>query len=614
MRIPGLSALTHGRFLGESTLDAVAKGERVLAPGDSGEAVRRIQTALRDSGYPVRGAESAGMFADDTTRALADLQADHRLPRRGVVDHQTLAVLDRVAPPPGQERLLFPDYGRLADDGVLEATVGVGFDESGAGHGQISAEVVRQLEARGLRKLEPGQPVPAALQGRLAPGATYYAGPWQVAGQDVTALVRLVTPSSEHPKRLFVEGFDRSGLTFYAGHARNGTGPDFGPLLGSEEHLVLRTDPTPALGAADGSAPRLAQGLAGRTPELASLSFAERYRLAIFQGCTTAEFLQPLRQHSAQTGRRDLDVLATDELLEANAEQMARGLGHALDAVRGGDSLNALRSRLSNETVTAYSGDGFTTNRWLPAELREQTTAAAPPPHYEPFQGTTAGGEAIKLQLREVPGGYHAQVKGTPMMLHAREDGRWVGSGPGPSGSERLLELWPGEDGLPARGRLGQSETARQGPIVLELGELVPTRPLAPLTEGRFELPRGRAYVRAFDARTGAETMLPLEASALAGPERLELELLAVGADRQPLVRVEGEVLPRKWSLRTPRAEPYWQVELRSRNGLARTLELQVDAEGKLTGALLRAVGTLRARTGEPVEVQSLSRYPLQSG
>lgn len=61
-----------------------------IEPCDSGPLVRRIQRALRDSGYPV---QVDGFNGPSTVRAIALFQRDKNLRRSGIVDQSTFDTL-----------------------------------------------------------------------------------------------------------------------------------------------------------------------------------------------------------------------------------------------------------------------------------------------------------------------------------------------------------------------------------------------------------------------------------------------------------------------------------------------------------------------------------------
>lgn len=139
--------------------------------------------------------------------------------------------------PSGQHRLR---YGELFKDGLLDITLGIGFDEGGNNKTAIN-EMTKVLISHGFS-------VDAGLASTLyknaglamAPGAfgVFYvrkqplvyqppAGP----ARQAHAVVRLVTSADgSHGKQAagaFTEGMQKSDIAYYSGHGRYGSGPDF---------------------------------------------------------------------------------------------------------------------------------------------------------------------------------------------------------------------------------------------------------------------------------------------------------------------------------------------------------------------------------------------------
>ena len=104
----------NARFASDSTFAGILSGELTLARGSSGEAVRAVQAALRDMGFPMtvlRGDDAVpgvdAVFGKQTEIALTNFQV-HASKRRervhvtGALDAGTLEALDAMAPAPGR--------------------------------------------------------------------------------------------------------------------------------------------------------------------------------------------------------------------------------------------------------------------------------------------------------------------------------------------------------------------------------------------------------------------------------------------------------------------------------------------------------------------------------
>jgi hypothetical protein len=149
-----------------------------------------------------------------------------------------------AAPPSGTRGEHALRYGALCRDALLEVTVGIGYDEGG-NHLALTPAFEAVLAANGFtvdpaasaRAFEAaGRALPEQSYGRLfvRESALTHA-PAAGAPRAVHAVVRLVTNedgrAGAEAARAFREGLLRSDVTYYAGHARYGSGPDFDPNM-----------------------------------------------------------------------------------------------------------------------------------------------------------------------------------------------------------------------------------------------------------------------------------------------------------------------------------------------------------------------------------------------
>lgn len=84
-------ALTSSRFQGDPVLERVSDGAALLRQGSHGEAVRKVQEALRDLGYTV---STDGDFGPQTKRAVQAFQRAEGLGDDGVIGRGTMTALD----------------------------------------------------------------------------------------------------------------------------------------------------------------------------------------------------------------------------------------------------------------------------------------------------------------------------------------------------------------------------------------------------------------------------------------------------------------------------------------------------------------------------------------
>ena len=86
--------LTDPQLRGNSRLLRVSRAEAAVARGARGEAISRVQAALRSLGYAVRS--PAGLFDGEFSAVLRRFQRERHLEGTGVLDAATLLELDRA--------------------------------------------------------------------------------------------------------------------------------------------------------------------------------------------------------------------------------------------------------------------------------------------------------------------------------------------------------------------------------------------------------------------------------------------------------------------------------------------------------------------------------------
>ena len=182
-----------------------------------------------------------GDFGGATARAVIAFKRFHNIrPANAVVDAATWTALDeapQVVAPRGRIAAgPRPEYDRITEDGLLQITLAVGFDE----HGLTPAEH-HELE-RGLTEVrgftldparaaelheEAGRPPPAE-GGQLFVKENVATS----LGSPVHCVLRLIGPAAPGEEgtasaAAAALALDESEIFEYGGHARYGTGPDF---------------------------------------------------------------------------------------------------------------------------------------------------------------------------------------------------------------------------------------------------------------------------------------------------------------------------------------------------------------------------------------------------
>jgi hypothetical protein len=195
-----------------------------------------IQTELKRIG--VYSVPVDGKISEGTREALVEAFGSDEWHQKSAV--QVLARLQAAAPiaNAGKRRIR---YGELFKDGVLDFTVGIGMDETNTDN--FAAELKRYTAEFAKLGLWPDPILGEQLlnsAGRamgqdplgtffVKPNAIHYRPP---AGPEraIHVVVRLVRPSDGTGKQVadaFRDGMLHSDASYYAGHGRYGSGPDF---------------------------------------------------------------------------------------------------------------------------------------------------------------------------------------------------------------------------------------------------------------------------------------------------------------------------------------------------------------------------------------------------
>ena len=229
--VPGPEANVPGR-----APESPAPVEATARPAWTSEDIRKIQGELMRLGLYRLTAD--GTLGDRTADGLVEAFGDHSW--RTMAAEDVRARLTAARPPKGHRGAHALRFGQMFADGILDITVGLGFDES-EWHKTDAREMEQALIARSfvvdnalgaqLYK-QAGRAVPENAFGTfwVRTRALTYQPPAGPARQ-VRVVVRFVSsPDGTHgaeAARAFKDGMVQSDATFYAGHGRYGSGPDF---------------------------------------------------------------------------------------------------------------------------------------------------------------------------------------------------------------------------------------------------------------------------------------------------------------------------------------------------------------------------------------------------
>ena len=331
-----------------------------LKQGAKGPDVKDAQDKLLRAGYdlPRFGADSD--FGGETVTAVKQFQKDNKLPQSGDLDVATMDKLNRA---PAAPAVQFPEYGEMFKDGVMQTTLGLGFDEDGNDIG-LRRDVVQGLADRGFEKLDTKTITDAELRARgfnpaeIDRGATYFTKEFQHDGKPVQALVKLVDRNTPGAKDKFADGMKNDDLILYSGHGRRGSGPDFDHANSAAGNYVI------------GKPSEAGHYTLGQNDVAKTGALKDGYQMMFFDACNTDGYLDDLRSRPKNKDNSNLDVLASTRELPWSTS--TGDVFNTLDGVMGGKSIQDIKANLDRRNAepgqgSAFVADGFKTNQYRPA-------------------------------------------------------------------------------------------------------------------------------------------------------------------------------------------------------------------------------------------------------
>jgi peptidoglycan hydrolase-like protein with peptidoglycan-binding domain len=319
-----------------------------------------------------------------------------------------------------------PDYDRMFEDGLLEITIARGFDEHGNAEPETAQIIQGLTEVRGFEENAEKAHALRRAAGRpksTTRGAWFVKeNVGTSAGKPVHAVVRVITPEAEtvgdgsNSRAAALEAMEQSDVFEYGGHARYGTGPDFDrnyrftvdwdklagsgktgteeftdaerlqealKIHGSTKQRIAKFEKLRAAGVitfhagsagniginekpqshtGDFGAHLMGLASAGQDRPLQSSIKESRYRLWLFNGCSTKDYVKPIRQAgktNANLAAGNLGLHVTDDAIPSS--ESAEALLTYLDGIMARESAAALEERLEDAvSVDPYSSEGFT--------------------------------------------------------------------------------------------------------------------------------------------------------------------------------------------------------------------------------------------------------------
>jgi peptidoglycan hydrolase-like protein with peptidoglycan-binding domain len=315
--------LSNPRFSGSSKLVRIAEGKGSLSAADDGPAVRAVQEGLNAIGFEMFRHGADGRFGGETREAIAMFRQ-----RRGMEGDQltakALGELDRTAPPPGAQEKHYFDYERLFEDGYLDVTIGIGYDELKS-HEASLKHTQEWLDTNGFSHAdaEAGKPERYSLRRMV----TYPMKSGDRATREIVVRVNVVAPG-EGAASQFGEGLADSDIAIYDGHARRGIGPDFDDAKSAKENFIIGVGSAlhAAGKAVEPSKVEQNHYVIDRVNDLEQMVEAgrfdkEKYRVWFIGACTSVDFFDEFRggMLPSTVDRSNLDLMGTSHLMPLDA-------------------------------------------------------------------------------------------------------------------------------------------------------------------------------------------------------------------------------------------------------------------------------------------------------
>lgn len=373
--------LTNERFIRVWVLERILSGEiEALSASHNGRggAVSRVQQALVALGFELPLYRADGSYGTETEEAIRQFRARYGPSEGNQLDGATLAVLDRVAPPPGEAHQHTVDYDRLLADRRLDITVAVGASdqqvrrETRRGHLERTGQPVEELQAERFRNWMTAHGFHLELLGlsdneywKATKPITWTSENGTEQTREVDIWINLVVPGTG-AAREYREGLTSDEITLYSGHARYGSGPDFDAIDNPVENFRIGID------RALSEAGRRTSVEEARRHDVAvdeehdlidmvnSGDFdPDRYRVLFFNACTSIAYLDEIREQIGGpenvdvVGTRRPDIFSTLEP-EVGIPEVQRFLQGIFDA----ESVESILAALDEMQRTMYSRSG----------------------------------------------------------------------------------------------------------------------------------------------------------------------------------------------------------------------------------------------------------------
>lgn len=368
--VPAEKKQISGVISGNSILREILEDHREISRG-RGEHIRRVQRMLMFLGYdlPLHGAD--GGFGKETQITLGEFQGDNDIPQSRHIDATTLAKLNEKVATYDEQQVLkgagltkYPDYAALFGDGLLDVSIGIGYDEGDRFFDEISKiknyldRNYKQIDADEARKLYKASSVDIPI---YLNGGIYYRNkePFKYKDRNIVILIRFLGSLTARVtmRNIFVETMIRSDVTIYSGHGRYGTGPDFFMKHSSEGKIPINLKPE--LG--DAEAREFYRRYPSQELPLSYTDHERKYKIWFFDGCNTAQYFPSLREEN-HISAKQTDTLAWGK--EIAISTTSKDVIAFLELIISQTSVQEIVEKLNDinkvkRAITGIHGQGF---------------------------------------------------------------------------------------------------------------------------------------------------------------------------------------------------------------------------------------------------------------
>jgi peptidoglycan hydrolase-like protein with peptidoglycan-binding domain len=376
--------LANARFAGNRRLQDIADGGKALSRSDPASAVKPVQTALLDLGYSLLRYKDDGSYGNETTQAIAQFRADRGVTEGEGMDANAMRRLDALAPAAGAQEEHDLDYGRLFEDGKLDVTLSIGYDEAQTHFADLDEARAWMARMKLVKTSPAAAPAPEAAppadgEGAGAPAPDpnadtrkgistpeVYQGTRTVTYPDATgarvtktiAVTITIVPPGTGGKQAFAKGLDQSEVSLYSGHARRGIGPDFDKDKSPYENFVIGVGSALHKQGRAQAAGAVAEShyVIAKKNDLEAMKDRwdpERYRVWFFNACSSIAYMDELRGGllPEKMDRHSLDLFGTNTEVP-----IAAGLAPVfanLEGILEGRTMEEIVRRMQASTLEA---------------------------------------------------------------------------------------------------------------------------------------------------------------------------------------------------------------------------------------------------------------------